>query len=88
LAILGELARVSSKAVIVNELKRTRLNYIGAKLLAMTFWRSNPLTRHDGPLSVLRAFTRRELEQLCAAAGLRGRVYEHYFQRLVLVIDA
>ena len=88
ITILRELARVSTKAVIVNELKRTRLNYVGAKLLGLTFWRGNPLTRHDGPLSVLRAFTRHELEQLCAAAGLRGRVYEHYFQRVVLVIDA
>jgi hypothetical protein len=54
----------------------------------LTLWRGNPLTRHDGPLSVLRAFTPSELQQLAAKAGLNGKVYEHYFQRVVLVIDA
>jgi ubiquinone/menaquinone biosynthesis C-methylase UbiE len=85
LQVLRELARVSSSIVIVNELRRTRLNYAGARLLAATVWRGNRLTRHDGPLSVLRAFTAHELTRLCEGAGMRGHVYRHYFQRLVLV---
>ena len=84
--ILRELARVSS-VVIVSELRRTRVNYAGAKLLSRTFWRRNRLTRHDGPLSVLRAFTTRELQDLAAAAGLRGCVHRHFFQRVVLVAE-
>ena len=85
---LRELARVSRGSVIVNELRRTRLNYAGARLLASTLWRGNRLTRHDGPLSVLRAFTAHELATLCTRAGMRGHVYRHYFQRLVLVAHA
>lgn len=83
--VLKELARVARHAVIVNELRRSRLNYAGARLLSLTFWRGNRLTRHDGPLSVLRAFLPSELRTLSEAAGMSGRVYSHYFQRLVLV---
>lgn len=82
---LSELARVTRTAVIVNELRRSRLNYVGARLMALTLWRGNRLTRHDGPLSVRRAFTPDELARLCAAARLGGRVYRHYFQRIVFV---
>jgi ubiquinone/menaquinone biosynthesis C-methylase UbiE len=85
LQVLRELARVSRGTVIVNELRRTHLNYAGARLLAVTLWRGNRLTRHDGPVSVLRAFTAAELTRLCIGAGMRGRVHRHYFQRLILV---
>lgn len=87
LRVLRELARVA-RVVIVNDLRRNRLNYLGAKLLGLTCWRVNRLTRHDGPLSVLRAFTPGELLQLSERAGLQGRVYTHYFQRVVLVANA
>jgi ubiquinone/menaquinone biosynthesis C-methylase UbiE len=87
-AVVRELARVANGRVIVNELRRTRINYMGARLLALTFWRGNRLTRHDGPLSVLRAFTDSELLQIAHDTGLRGRVYRHYFQRVILVTHA
>lgn len=83
--VLRELARVASRCVIVNELRRTRLNYVGARFLALTLWRGNRITRHDGPLSVLRAFTPEELLRLSGLAGLHGAVFKHYFQRVVLV---
>ncbi|MBX6362491.1 MAG: methyltransferase domain-containing protein [Gemmatimonadetes bacterium] len=85
LRVLREMARVATW-VVVGELDRSWLNYIGAKLLAWTLWRRNPITRHDGPLSVLRAYTAAELLELARAAGLvRPRVSHHPFQRLVLV---
>ena len=83
-AVLRELARVA-RVVIVNDLQRTRLNYVGAKLLSLTFWRFNRLTRHDGPLSVLRAFRPEELLELAHRAGLDASVHTHYFQRVVLL---
>jgi hypothetical protein len=64
------------------------LNYAGARLLAATWWRRNRLTRHDGPLSVLRSFTRAELQQLAVRAGLGNRVERRFFQRIVLIGDA
>lgn len=84
-AALREAARVAP-AVIVNELHRTRLNYAGARLLAGTVWAANPITRHDGPLSVLRAYVPTELDALARAAGLRVlELRRRWFQRIVLV---
>jgi SAM-dependent methyltransferase len=85
--VLREMARVSRQLVVVNDLARNRLNYLGSKLLGMTLWRGNRLTRHDGPLSVLRSFTPAELHELGRRAGLTGKVHRHFFQRIVLVAD-
>lgn len=83
--VLRELARVSRGGIIVSDLERSWANYLGARLLAWTLWARNRLTRHDGPLSVLRAYTRAELRALAEEAGLRdARVDRHLFQRLVL----
>jgi ubiquinone/menaquinone biosynthesis C-methylase UbiE len=85
---LREARRVAGRAVIVNELERCRANWYGARLLAATRWRGNRLTRHDGPLSVLRAFTRPELEQLAHAAGLNIlSLRRRFFFRLVMVAE-
>jgi SAM-dependent methyltransferase len=89
LRALREAARVARRAVLVNELERCRANYYGARFLAATRWRTNRLTRHDGPLSVQRAFTRTELRDLAAAAGLRvERLERRFFYRLLLVLDS
>jgi SAM-dependent methyltransferase len=82
---LRELGRVARGGVIVGELERGWPGYLGARLLAATIWRSNRLTRHDGPLSVLRAFTPPELLALARTAGLaHPRVHRHPLFRLVL----
>lgn len=85
---LRAAARTARLAVVVNELERGLPNYIGARLLAHTRWRGNRLTRHDGPLSVLRAFRMRELREIAAAAGVPVRsVRRHLFFRLIMVLD-
>lgn len=88
--ILRELGRVARGGrVLVCELERCLPNYLGARLLAATLWRANPVTRHDGPLSVLRAFTAPELVGLARRAGLRDpKAYRHVFYRLVLRAEA
>jgi SAM-dependent methyltransferase len=86
---LRSAAHTARRAVIVNELERCVPNYIGARLLALTRWRQNRLTRHDGPLSVLRAFTRSELLEIAHEAGITVRtVTRRFFYRLVLVGQA
>ena len=83
---LRAAARTARRAVLVNELERCLPNYLGARLLALTRWRSNRLTRHDGPLSVLRAFTSTELREIAQEAGITvSTVKRHFFYRLVLV---
>lgn len=82
---LREMARVACVAIVVNDLERHVLNYWAARLLAVTLWRASPVTRHDGPLSVRRAFTRSELRRLGEEAGLADvRVRRHFPFRLVL----
>lgn len=69
-AFLRELRRVARHGVVVNDLVRSRLSWLGAWLLIHATATSR-FTRHDGPLSVRRAYTREELHDLVATAGLR-----------------
>lgn len=86
--VLRELDRVARRGVVVNDLRRSRPALLGARLLAATVWRTHPVTRHDGPLSVRRAFTPAELGDLARRAEMRGaRVYLHPPFRLALVVD-
>ncbi len=85
IAALREAARVARVGVLVGELERCRAAWIGSRLLAATVWRRNRLTRHDGPLSVRRAFTPNELTSLGHAAGLADvHTTRHPVYRLVL----
>jgi SAM-dependent methyltransferase len=70
LAFLREAARVARLGVVVNDLVRARHHWIGARVLLPLMTR-NRFTRHDGPLSVRRAYTRMELRALLAGAALR-----------------
>lgn len=85
LRVLQEAGRVSGGRVLVSDLERGWPNRLGAAVLARTLWRGNPMTRHDGPLSVERGYRAAELDALARAAGLpRPRVRRHPFFRLVL----
>lgn len=68
-AFLHELRRVARAGVVVNDLVRGRIAWVGTWLAVHTLARSR-YTRHDGPLSVRRAYSRAELGELLAAAGL------------------
>lgn len=69
-ALLREMSRVASLGIVVNDLARGRLFWLGAWLLSHTLARSR-LTRTDASLSVRRAYTRREMRTLLGQAGLR-----------------
>jgi len=69
-ALLREMGRVARVGVVVNDLVRSRPGFLAATALGYVL-SANPLTRHDGPLSVRRAYTRAELAELARAAGLR-----------------
>jgi SAM-dependent methyltransferase len=83
--LLREMARVARRLVVVSDLERRRSALLGAHLLALTVWRRSPVTRHDGPLSVRRSFTREELLRLGEEAGLHlPTVRRHLPFRLLL----
>jgi SAM-dependent methyltransferase len=84
-ALVREMARVARILVLVNDLERNMVNRAGARLLALTLWRGNRITRHDGPLSVRRSFTPGELLDVGRRAGLRLPVVRRHFPwRLIL----
>lgn len=83
--LLSDFARVARRAVIVNDLVRNLIPYYFTRLtgpiLATSF-----LTRNDGPVSVLRGFTAKELKILAERAGLRRLEVKRSFPyRLSLV---
>lgn len=69
--LLRLMADVARLGFVVSDLRRSRLAYAAAWLTTRLISKSR-LTRHDGPLSVLRAYTREELTRLAGAAGLPG----------------
>jgi hypothetical protein len=66
-ALISELDRVARRAVIISDLRRSWIAAIGFWLVSFPL-RFHRVTRHDGVISVLRGFTRRELTHLVTAA--------------------
>jgi len=69
-ALVREMARVARHGIVINDLARGRLAWLGAWVLLHVMTR-NPFTRHDGPLSVRRAYSLAEARTLLTEAGLR-----------------
>ena len=67
---LRELGRVARRGVVVNDVDRGRLAWLGAWLVGHLLT-TNRFTRHDAPLSVRRAYTLDEMRDLLRQAGLR-----------------
>jgi SAM-dependent methyltransferase len=84
--LLRELCRVARRGVIVNDLRRSRLAYVGARLLAAGPWHA--MARHDGPLSVLRAYTLAEARALAEQAGIgAAQVQAWPLFRMLIVVE-
>jgi ubiquinone/menaquinone biosynthesis C-methylase UbiE len=88
-SMLGEMRAVSRRAVIVNDLLRTRVAWALVWLTTRLFTR-HLVSRHDGPLSVRRAYSADELATLAEKAGVRHFVVRRYpgLARLLFVATA
>jgi len=85
ITLLQSMAAVARYGVVVNDLVRSRLHYYVARLVLSLVSR-NRVTRHDGPLSVLRAYSVAEVREMAHRAGLESaRVYTGLGYRFVLV---
>lgn len=67
--VLREMDRVSRLGVVVNDLHRHPVAYVGIWSLSRLLHLA-PMVQHDGPISVARGFRRAELERLAREAGL------------------
>ena len=68
-ACLGEMARVAP-TVVVNDLLRTPVS-LALVWLVTRLLRLHPVSRHDGPVSVRRAYSAAEVASLAGRVGLR-----------------
>jgi ubiquinone/menaquinone biosynthesis C-methylase UbiE len=84
--LLSELWRVARHGVIISDLTRSRPGYLAARAMALVL--RNRLTSHDGPVSVLRAYTPAELRALARTAGLTHvRVRTHFPARMTMLAE-
>lgn len=67
--IFTQLKSIARVGIVINDLHRHPLAYHSISVLTKLFSRS-PMVRNDGPLSVRRAFRRKELESILKAAGI------------------
>jgi ubiquinone/menaquinone biosynthesis C-methylase UbiE len=83
-AVLREMRRVARTAPLVCDLLRSKLAHAAARLY-VSLLATSPLTRNDAPLSVRRAYTPVEAEDLARRAGWRAPVAKPLpFFRLML----
>jgi hypothetical protein len=87
-ASLAEMRRVAALGAVLNDLLRTRLS-LALVWLATRLFARHPFSRHDGPLSVRRAYAPAELETLARRARLGPLRVSRYplLGRLVAVVS-
>ncbi len=83
---LASMWRIAKRFVLVNDLHRHRVAYFSIRALTAAFSRS-AMVRHDGPVSVLRAFRPEELLRIARLAGVPAKVFRSFPYRLVLVAE-
>ncbi|MBI2118886.1 MAG: methyltransferase domain-containing protein [Elusimicrobia bacterium] len=66
--VLRKLNRIAKRGLILSDLERSLLGYAAVTLLSCLI--GNRIVWHDGPLSVQRSFTIRELKDLTHSLGL------------------
>ena len=69
ITLFRNLKRQARFGVIINDLHRHWLAYYSIKII-VKFLSKSPMVQHDGPVSVLRAFKKKELINLLRKAGI------------------
>lgn len=76
-ALLRRVRTFARKAVLIADVERSDFSIIGIYLLTALVFR-HPMTRHDGRLSMRRAFAGAELKALAAQAGWQHFGYRRF----------
>lgn len=75
---LNHMADLSKLGVVVNDLHRHPVHWLSSKVVIPLLTR-DAISQHDGPISVLRSFTRRELVELAQESALSSFTLEWVF---------
>ncbi|HEX6125108.1 MAG TPA: methyltransferase domain-containing protein [Pyrinomonadaceae bacterium] len=84
--VLREMTRVARRGIVVIDLHRDPVTYVGYKLLCFVF-RISPLVRHDGSLSIKKGFREEDFRRLAGDAGLNSHVEQILPGRVLLSTD-
>lgn len=76
--IIKKMMAQSNVGIIINDLQRHPIAYYSIKLLTAIFSKS-AMVKNDGPLSVLRAFTRKDWERILDSAGIKNYSLKWYW---------
>ena len=80
-----EALRVCRRAVLINDLIRSRL-HLALVYAGLPLFRS-PITSHDGPASVRRAYTRSEMRTMLEGLAVRRiEISRHYLYRMGVLL--
>jgi len=71
---LREMRRVVRCGFVVNDLRRSRIAY-AVTAAALTLLQTDRITRHDGPISILRAYGPQEYHEIIERSGIPGIRY-------------
>ncbi len=82
---LQEMSRVARHGIVVIDLHRDVVPFIGYKLLCAAF-RISPLVRQDGSLSIRKGFKRTDMETIADKAGFDTRHVEQVAPGRVVLI--
>ncbi|HLF66406.1 MAG TPA: SAM-dependent methyltransferase, partial [Gammaproteobacteria bacterium] len=70
-AFFKQLSQQARLGIMINDLHRHPLSYLGFKLLSL-FKSFSPMVRHDALVSIRRGFVKRELVALLQQAGIQN----------------
>jgi ubiquinone/menaquinone biosynthesis C-methylase UbiE len=84
--VLKEMWRASRGCVLVNDLHRHPIAYVSIRILTRLLSKS-VMVQHDAPVSVCRAFTPSEMQEIARRAGIPAEVHRSFPFRLVLVAE-
>ncbi len=77
---LREAIRVARRAVLINDLQRTRIHYGLARFFAL--FDPSRISSYDGPVSVRQAYSRAEMADMLRAAGCPFTLERRFLYRL------
>lgn len=81
---VGEGLRVARRAVLINDLRRHPV-HLALTYAGRAIYRSR-LTRHDGPVSIRRAYTVKEMQEMLARTpAARVEITHHYLYRMGVI---